>query len=55
MSKEITQEQFDNYLELIIDETYTPPNSILLVPGIYEILSEYHNNDVLDMYRFDKE
>ena len=43
---DITQEQFDNELMKILSE-YNG-RQLLLIPGIYEIVSEHFNNDVLN-------
>ena len=39
------QEAFDEALAEIIDDS--PASHLLSIPGIYEILSEHFNNDVL--------
>jgi hypothetical protein len=41
----ITQEQFDDALASILDES--PASHLLSVPGVYEAVSEHFNNDVL--------
>jgi len=38
-------EEFDNELERLVNEE--PAGNLLTVPGIYEILSEHFNNEVL--------
>lgn len=43
---EITNEQFDSKLAELLDEQ--PASVLLSVPGVYEILSEHFNNDVID-------
>lgn len=43
---DVTQEMFDNGLEKILSEMTGA--DLLLVPGIYEVVSEHFNNDVLD-------
>jgi hypothetical protein len=45
MSMNITQEAFDAKLAEIMDES--PASSLLSIPGVYEAVSEYFNNDVL--------
>jgi hypothetical protein len=40
------QERFDNILVDILNESSA--STLLSIPGIYEILSEYFNNDILD-------
>jgi hypothetical protein len=42
----VTAEKFDEKLREIID--HGPASSLLSVPGVYELLSEHHNNQVLD-------
>jgi hypothetical protein len=45
MGSRFTDEQFDNKLEELLKlET---PETLLAIPGIYEILSEHFNNEVL--------
>lgn len=39
-------EEFDEALAEIIDES--PASHLLTVPGVYEVLSEHFNNDVLE-------
>ena len=42
----VTNEQFDTVLFKILDEYAV--NEVLWIPGIYEILAEHFNNDVLE-------
>jgi len=42
----MTHEQFDEILEEICNEE--DGGCFLSIPGIYEILSEYYNNEILD-------
>jgi hypothetical protein len=45
MAKHISQEEFDNYLR---DEVAKlTPAQLLAIPGIYEVLSEALNDDVI--------
>ena len=44
----ITNEQFDALLKQIIDEQ--PASALLSIPGIYEILSEEFNNEILERF-----
>jgi hypothetical protein len=53
--KQPTDEQFDNALAVIIDEDNPRAANLLSIPGIYEILSEYYNNDVLDYLASEQE
>ena len=46
MSKPITDEEFDNTLLEILSK-YTA-DQMIDIPGIYEILSEHYNNEVID-------
>ena len=46
--KQIDNNQFDNKLIEIIDREDMPACVLLSIPGIYEILSEYFNNDIID-------
>jgi len=45
---EITQEDFDKRLLDLVE--YMTADEIISVPGISEILSEYHNNEILEDY-----
>jgi hypothetical protein len=47
MDIKITNEEFDEALSKLLDES--PASHLLSVPGVYEILSEHFNNDVLDI------
>ena len=42
----MTQEDFDRLLCRIVDE-YPPPSHLLSIPGVYEVVAEHFNNDVL--------
>ncbi|MBW1953532.1 MAG: hypothetical protein JRI66_10685 [Deltaproteobacteria bacterium] len=44
----ITSEEFNNILVEIIGET--DPIVLLRIPGVYEILSEHFNNEVLERW-----
>ena len=46
MKKEMTNDDFDRILADIINEN--PASYLLTVPGIYEILAEEFNNDVIN-------
>ncbi len=49
----LSQEEFDRRLvELLKKE---PAPSLLAIAGVYEILSEYFNNDILDQWRRDQD
>ena len=45
-----TQEDFDENLKDILEEDVST-GELLSIPGIYEILSEHFNNDVLDRWQ----
>jgi hypothetical protein len=49
----VTDELFDEKLREIIDRG--PASSLLSVPGIYELLSEHHNNQVLEELDSDRD
>ena len=51
--KEITNEQFDAILTSICEAEGGV--SIMLIPGVYEVVSEYFNNDVLEQWRREQE
>lgn len=42
----VTTEEFDEALEKILDEQSGA--ALLAVPGVYEVVSEHYNNDVID-------
>lgn len=44
----ITSEEFDNALMEVIDKDKPTASQLLSISGIYEILSEYYNDEVLD-------
>ncbi len=50
---DLTTEDFDRILVNELD-TYTA-DGILAIPGIYEILSEYFNNEVLEAWELEHE
>lgn len=43
---DITQEMFNDMLLKVVDEE--KPSSLILIPGVYECVSEYYNNEVID-------
>ena len=45
----MTQEDFDRLLGAVMDED-GPASNLLTIPGIYEVVSEHYNNDVLDRW-----
>lgn len=50
---------FDSALEAVIADDlgieFGQAGRLLAIPGIYEVLSEYYNNDVLDRIRDEAE
>ena len=46
---EISPEDYERILSEIINEELVAAD-LLAIPGIYEILSEYYNNDILERY-----
>lgn len=48
---DITKEDFDERLQNMIDDF----DCVLTIAGIYEILSEYFNNDILSDYENDND
>jgi hypothetical protein len=47
--EDLTDEIFDRLLKEIINENNTAED-LLAIPGIYEILSEYFNNEIIERY-----
>lgn len=45
--KDLTNEEFDEILAEIVSEN---TENLLEIPGAYEVLAEYYNNDVLDRW-----
>jgi hypothetical protein len=50
---EVTTEEFDAALEILVDEMSGA--QILAAPGAYEVLSEALNNEAIDLARKTKE
>jgi hypothetical protein len=46
----MTQEDFENHLEKVLDSYNRCPSQLLSIPGVYECVSEYYNNEVLDSW-----
>lgn len=42
------QEDFDRILEQVVSEEIA--GNLLTIPGVYEVLSEHFNNEVLDRW-----
>lgn len=55
MYDDLTDEVFDNLLKEIIDQDNVKPSQLLNIPGIYEILREEYNNDVLEKWEQNNE
>jgi hypothetical protein len=51
-NNKITKEKFDSILIEVIDDSNQKPSNLLSIPGIYEILSEYYNNDVIFWFEY---
>jgi hypothetical protein len=50
----MTQEDFDRHLIAIVNEQQ-PASSLLTIPGIYEVLAEHFNNEVLESWEAEQE
>lgn len=48
-------ETFDRLLREVINADNPSACDVLNVPGVYEILSDHYNNDVLSAYREEQE
>jgi hypothetical protein len=46
----MTTEDFDRTLREVINDSNPSACNILDIPGVYEILSEHYNNEVLERY-----
>ena len=44
----ITHAEFKEMLTTIIDEDNAKPSMLLAIPGVFEVLSEYYNNPVIE-------
>jgi hypothetical protein len=49
----MTDAEFDQILKEIMDES--PASALLTIPGIYEIVSEEFNNEILDRWAENQE
>lgn len=45
---EMTDEDFERILEQIVEDE--PPLTILTIPGVWELVSEFYNNEVLTIW-----
>ena len=43
----LTDAEFDRLLSIVIDADNIKPSNLISIQGIYEILREHYNNDVL--------
>ncbi len=43
----MTQEEFDDILQKLVKDKAA---QLLSIPGVYEVVSEYYNNDVLEIW-----
>ena len=50
---EMTNDDFDRLLMEIMDES--PASALLTIPGIYEIIAEYFNNEVLERWERERD
>ncbi len=50
---DMTTDDFDQYLEKVLENVTASP--LLQVPGVYELVTEHYNNDVLDLWAEDQE
>ena len=44
----MTTEDFENTLRKLVNSM--PNGILLLIPGVYEIVAEYYNNEVLELW-----
>lgn len=49
----MTQADFDRILGDLMDDA--PASHLLTIPGIYEILAEHYNNEILDAWTNEQE
>jgi hypothetical protein len=48
--QDMTTDDFDRHLAEVIDADNRRPSDLLQIPGVYEVLSEHYNNDVIDAW-----
>ena len=46
----ITSDDFDRLLTKILSEFIDQGGDLLSIPGVYEVVSEHFNNDVIDSW-----
>ena len=46
----LDSDTFDRILRETINDSHASASEVLQVPGVYELLSEYYNNEVLDRW-----
>lgn len=49
MKPQISDEEFDKAMLIIIGEETGADERILSIPGMYEVLSEHFNNDIIEL------
>lgn len=49
----MTNDDFEKHLLYVLDGM--TPNDFLSIPGVYEIVAEYFNNDILESWAEDQE
>jgi hypothetical protein len=52
-ASDVTQEEFDKALEVILDDA--SGSELLAIPGLYEVVSEHFNNEAIELAREEKE
>lgn len=50
----MTQDDFDRLLAEVIDNDNPKPSSVLSIAGVYEVLSEHYNNEVLEAWELEQ-
>jgi len=55
MSYDISDEEFDRALTEVIDTENLKASQLLMVPGIYDVLSEYYNNQAIELIERNRE
>jgi len=52
---DMTTADFDRLLAEVIDAENDVASGLLSIPGVYEVVSEYYNNDVLEAWDAEQE
>lgn len=50
---DISPDECTEGLRSVVNDAHSEPAQLLDIPGVYEILSEYYNNEVLEFLRPD--